>query len=191
MAFIVEDGQGLSNSNQYTDRVDVLGYAMSHYGYEWFYREDDCVFKRDEINKAIVSASKKIDSLKWEGYRANKMQAMQFPRKFLYDYCDCCCVPCDVIPSEIKEATIILTLGILKGDINPHSNKTATKVKRMSFDKQSVEFAGGGAYIKSSSDGGCGGGIETVSSDPFNSVRHLLRCYSNKNKANAKFVRSY
>ena len=113
---------------------------------------------------------------------------MEFPRKGLYNNCDGYCVACDIIPAEIKEAVIILTLSILKGEFNPSDNSTPTKVKKMTFDKQSVEFAGSGAYL--SGEGGCGGGIETVSSDPLCNVRHLLKCYmGNRFPSNARFIR--
>ncbi len=186
--FIVEEGEGLSNSNQYASYNEILAYAMSRYGYEWFYKSDDCVFQRPEVNRAIVSASDKIDSIRWGGCRTKKNQAMEFPRTGLLNKCEGYCAPCRAIPAEIKESVIVMTLAILKGDVQVNTNESHAKVKSMSFDKQSIEFATG-AYV--SGGAGCGGGMQTVSGDDFHQVRHLIDCFERKgNSANIKFVRN-
>lgn len=186
--FILEEGEGLSNSNQYTSYNEVLAYAMSRYGYDWFYKATDCIFERGEVDKAIVSASDRINSINWGGCRVKNSQAMEFPRKGLYNKCDCTYSSCDSIPADIKEAVIILTLSILKGDVDFSSNESSAKVKKMTFDKQSIEFKDG-AYIAGGAS--CGGGMKTVSGDPLSQIRHLLDCYEQSGRsANLKFVRS-
>lgn len=186
--FVLEEGEGLSNSNQYTSNAEVLAYAMSRHGYDWFYKSSDCVIDRNEVDKAIVSASDRIDSIKWGGCRVKRSQAMEFPRKGLYNKCDCTYSSCDSIPADIKEAVIILTLAILKGDVDFASNESFAKVKKMTFDKQSIEFKDG-AYIAGGAS--CGGGMKTISGDRLSQVRHLIDCYEQSGRsANLKFNRS-
>ena len=186
--FIVETGEGLSNGNQYTHYTEVLGYARLHYGYEWFYRTDECVFEKDEVNRAAVSASKMIDSMGWSGCRKNKHQSMEFPRAGMYDYCNKCCISCDVIPKEIKEAVIILTLSILKGDIKASNIQGGVKVKSMKMSGgMSVEFSGG-AYLDNDS-GVCGGSVKS-SNDAFESIRHLVSCFLKRQHPNVTFKRA-
>lgn len=191
MKHIVELGEGLSNALSYTHYNEVLAYAMSRYGYEWLYKNDDCVFERSEVNRASVSASDMIDSLSWVGIRSRPSQAREWPRCRAYSCCnDGYCVPSNIIPKEILDSTIILTLLILKGEIQVGTNKEDFKVKSVKLDKMSIEFQTG-AYIDSSG-GSCGNGMGTKSGDDFHSVRHLIDCYLKKSAktVNAKFKRS-
>ena len=186
---IVEEGLGLSNSIAYTHYTEILAYAMSRYGFEWFYQDDECVLTRDEVNRAAVSASDKIDTLRWNGRRSKSKQNMEWPRCGAYSCCnEGYCVPSHIIPKEIKDATIILTLMILKGEVQVGTNRKNAKVKSVKFDKMSIQFAEG-AYIDSTG-GSCGGGLATTSGDEFESVRHLINCYlSTSGKVNASFVK--
>lgn len=173
---IVEQGEGLSNAISYTHYTEILAYAMSRYGYEWFYKDDECVLERDEVNRASVSASDMINSLKWCGRRSRPTQNMEWPRCGAYSSCNQgYCVPSHIIPKEIKDAVIILTLMILSGAISTGTNEKSAKVESVKLDKMSIKFKDG-AYLDSGS-GGCGTGLKTVSGDNFHSVRHLIDCY--------------
>jgi len=194
MNFIQENGEGLSNSVTYVSYTDVVGYAMKDFFYyEWFYKDDDCVFSKKEVERAGATASKLIDSLCWKGRRSNSMQNMEWPRCGAHSDCYYgACAPSNIIPKEIMESTIIMTLLILKGEVVSGTNQTPAKVKSLSLDKMSIEFKDG-AYIDPNA-GSCGGGMNTTSSDKFYSVRHLIDCYlsrsSSSKSVNVKFKRT-
>ena len=188
--FITEEGEGLSNSVRYNTYNETLAFAMKRHGYEWFYREDDCIYKREEVDRASVSAADILNSMKWCGRRSKAYQAMEWPRCGAYSSCNQgYCVPSHIIPKEIKDAAIILTLSILKGDIDADMSKESAAVTRVSLDKMSIEFKDG-AHLDTSA-GGCGSGMSTISGDKYKSIRHLIRCYlGGESSVNARFVRT-
>lgn len=176
--WVVETGEGLSNSASYSGTRDFDGYTSMRHGFEYLHVSDGCIFSKDQKLKALVSASDMLDSLTWSGCRARGSQAMEWPRRGACSTCNGYTgVPCDIIPKEIKDATIILAALILKGEISVSTNEKSYRVSEMSMDKMSIKFKSG-AHI--SDDGGCGG-VMTKSGDRFHAVRHLIKCYLDSN----------
>lgn len=79
MAFIVEDGTGLTNANAYV--------SLAAYKAYWLDRnvdEDDV--EDEELQAAIIKATMYVDTaFKFRGQRFSSTQALQFPRAYLYD----------------------------------------------------------------------------------------------------------
>lgn len=192
MAFITEEGEGLSNGVVYFSHTDFIGYIMKDYFfYEEFYKEDNyCVLTEPEIMRAGVSACKELDKLNWSGQRARVHQNMEWPRKNCRNKCSGNnCVPPNIIPKEIKEAAIIMTALILKGEVQSGTNSVNPKIKSMSLGKMKIEFKDGARLDPNSNS--CGGGVSAISGDKFHSVRHLIECFTGCSSANVKFVRGY
>jgi hypothetical protein len=79
MAFVLEDGTGLTNSNAYISLVEYRAY--------WLDRGvDEGDVDDDELRAAIVKATMYVDTaFKFRGQIKSSTQALQFPRAYLYD----------------------------------------------------------------------------------------------------------
>lgn len=188
--FIVETGEGLSNSIAYASPEELDAYASVRMGHEHLDVGNGREISDTLKVKALVSASDLIDKLRWSGSKSNKSQNMKWPRCNAINTCDECECPCSTsIPYQIKESTILLASAILRGDIDLSPQSKAAKIKSASLMDISLEFSGSGAVIDGSA--GCGSGISTVSSDKYYSVRHLINCFLDSSGTKFRFNRGY
>jgi hypothetical protein len=187
--FVIENGSGLVNSNSYVSYEELLDYCSLRIGFDHISGDSGYQIDEEEARKYLVSASDMMDRLKWVGRKARYNQSMKWPRKFAYNKCDDCvsCLPCDIVPREIKEATIILTSLLISGKINSMNQESSPLVKSMSFDGQKIEFVKGGRLRSSDSDD-CGG-MATVEGDDFKNVRHLTDCFMERRRGQVRLKR--
>lgn len=110
MAFVVDGGLGLSNSNAYMSVAEFKSYHDDRgqsYG----------SFSDSQIEKAIVKASDYLDiRFTFVGYRLNQVQSMQWPRLNAY-YPDGRIA--NGIPDEIKESCAEYALRALSSVLAP------------------------------------------------------------------------
>lgn len=76
---------------------------------------------------ALVQATEYLNSLEWRGNKASSTQALQLPRKSLYDV-NGSLVPSDSIPPEVKRATYQLAL-FLAANSDGLTPDLTTKIK--------------------------------------------------------------
>lgn len=188
--FVIEDGTGLANSTAYACYEWLMEYTDIRIGFEHISGENGFQIDKNKAEKYLVAASDMLDTLNWTGRKSNPYQSMQWPRKYAQNKCDdCCeCYPCDVVPKEIVEATIILASLLIKGDISFMTQESSPLVKSMSFEGQRIEFTTGGRISGNSGDG-CNGGLSTVSGDKFKNVRHLINCFLKPKGSQLRFKR--
>jgi hypothetical protein len=110
MAFVVETGTGLTNSNAYTSVAAFKSYhddrGNSYAG-----------FTDSNIEKAIVRASDYLDTrFTFLGYRRNVSQSMEWPRYEAF-YQDG--RPANAVPVEIAEACAEYALRALSAPLAP------------------------------------------------------------------------
>jgi hypothetical protein len=102
---------GLS-SNSYlsqSEALDLLEVVLSAAQSEAFFRQSS-----DERDAALIKASRTLDrSFDWSGYREDNDQAMAWPRYGVYVDGDQ--VDDDIIPKELKDATLLLAAQISQG----------------------------------------------------------------------------
>lgn len=129
MAFIVEDGTGLSNANAYVSVADADSYNSDRGNTLW------SDLSTQEKEQAIVRATDymvQVYRLRWKGYRVLPTQALDMPRSFMiiddfqyaglngytiiggnYYY------PNNIVPTEVKNACIELAMRASQGELNP------------------------------------------------------------------------
>jgi len=110
--FITEDGTGKIDANAYitiaeaTDIVDNFGGSD-----KW----DD--YSTADKQNAIREATRYLDlRYRWQGYKSNYDQALEWPRVEVYDF-DGIQQDYDVIPKKLKEACGYLAMKAAEGNI--------------------------------------------------------------------------
>ena len=103
MAFVVETGAVVANSNAYTTVAFVDAYHIDRGRGAWR------SFGSGDKQTAIVRATSYIEkrfSLKFKGHRTNPTgQSLSWPRRDVFDEDDYLLVHSDTIPKELQEAT--------------------------------------------------------------------------------------
>ena len=106
MAFVVEDGTGLADSNSYVDVSFADTYMLEHnYNTSW------SPLTNDEKQNALIIGTQYIDiNYIFPGILLNSEQSLQYPRSDAYDiYCN----SITGIPKRLKEATCEATIRSL------------------------------------------------------------------------------
>lgn len=101
MAFVIETGEGLTNSNGYVSASEFV----THHTDRNITQIVDEEFETSEIEAAIVRATDYIDKRfgrRFRGYRKSRSQALEWPRLDAYDDED---YALDPIPAALKKAT--------------------------------------------------------------------------------------
>ena len=101
MAFVVEDGNGLDDSNSYIDVAFADEHHLDRGNSKW---ED---FSNAEKQSALIRASDYVDKrfgLRFVGFREKKSQAMEWPRMDAFDADGFILNDTDVVPRRLQKA---------------------------------------------------------------------------------------
>lgn len=145
MAFIVEDGTGLSTATSYESVAGADAYVSE-------FMNSNASWAGDATAKqnALIIGTAYLDNryrLRWEGCRTFREQALAFPRMHICDY-DGYAVDANSVPVLVKRATVeaavrFLTSGVV---LEPDDLTADGSVKRLSqrFDvfSRSIEYVG-------------------------------------------------
>ena len=85
------------NVNSYVSLEEANTYFSERLGADYWSTLED-----EQKEKALITATKKIDRLPFIGYKQNPAQPLQFPR-FYYNSC-CCNLQIADIPQQLKDA---------------------------------------------------------------------------------------
>lgn len=139
MAFVVENGSGLSNANSFASVAHANGYASTRALTAWTGTDA-------QKEAALVRATDYMEATyrqSWLGYRASQTQALSWPRTNvevdLYPL-DANIVPVPVINACIELAIRALTENLL--------DDLGQRVKREKVDVLEVEYADGSDAVK-------------------------------------------
>lgn len=108
MAFIVEDGTGISNANSYAAVADARAYALD--------RGTDMTAKTDAQVKAwLIMATDYLEQFVYVGQPVSKTQSLQWPRKCALIENDGSAFPSDELPPALLKAAYQLVLEQFNG----------------------------------------------------------------------------
>jgi hypothetical protein len=111
-SFIVETGDNVPGSNSYVSLEEATDYLSQniHVSASWAALTDD------DKERLLSWATRYLDQqARWNGYKTYDDQSLRFPRTGVYDK-DGTPLPPDVIPDQLKEATIEMARFLLAGD---------------------------------------------------------------------------
>jgi len=105
MAFILEDGSGLSDSNAFVSVAEADAYHALRGNNAW------TTYPLGDKEGAVIRATSYLSkSIAWKGYRVKgRNQALAWPRGNVTD-CEGYGVPADVVPWEVADATAEVAL---------------------------------------------------------------------------------
>lgn len=149
MAFVVENGSGLSNANAYLSEAEANTYNSDHaVDAAW------SAASTEDKEKSIRLATQYIDARyirKWFGRRVQRDQALDWPRTGVVD-ADRFLIDSDIVPQEVKDATAEMALRSLKGeDLMPDiANPGSITSERVKVDviEEETRYSGGRSQIK-------------------------------------------
>ena len=111
--FVVEDGTGLATANAYLEVADADQYH-ENYGNPTSWSAAATADKQE----AIRIATRYLDgaySRRWAGYRGEKDQALDWPRRSAIDS-DGWTRDSDSVPQEVKDACAVMALRVIDGE---------------------------------------------------------------------------
>lgn len=120
MAFVVEDGSGLEDSNSYASVEDFKLYWDDR-GYDYTEFAPDAL-----IEEALVRATDYIETnygLSFKGIQLTSAQALSWPRSYVYDRRGCLI---EGIPVKLKQATFQYAKRALTADLQPDPEVDST-----------------------------------------------------------------
>lgn len=126
MAFVVEDGTGLSNANSYASEAEFDAY--------WFdrNREDLADTEPEEKQAALIVATDWADlSFRYRGIRKildATPQALEWPRTGVVDHFTRRFIDPDSVPQAIKAAVIEAAAVALTEDLIPTASATSKEI---------------------------------------------------------------
>lgn len=109
--FLPEDGTGVVNANSYTSVEFALDYSeiVTTKTAAWQQLEED------EQQRLLVRASKQLDArIVWNGKRVDPSSGLAWPRSGVV--VDGVCIPDDVVPLILQEATVEFALYLMDTD---------------------------------------------------------------------------
>lgn len=112
MAFVVEDGSGLSNATSFISVADADAYAAEVGLTAW---TGSTPAKQTALIKAQRYITQTYRGL-WKGVRATELQSLDWPREDVEDY-DGYIVDSDSVPAAVKEAQVELAARALTADL--------------------------------------------------------------------------
>lgn len=139
MAFVVEDGSGLSNANSYASVAEADAYADDRNLTAWHsnpaHKEEALIRATDYIEAVYRQA--------WLGYRASQTQGLSWPRTNVE--VDLYPVAANIVPKEVKYATIEMAIRAEAETLLPDQTQ---RVKREKVDVLEIEYADGSDATK-------------------------------------------
>lgn len=133
MAFVVEDGTGLSNATAYVTVQFVDDYHAELFNEGWS-------GSAEEKQAAILQATRYIDlTYSFLGFVVLKTQALSWPRSGIWTE-DLIEVPDDVVPSQVQNATAELARLVRKDCIDLIAIAAFTGVQRRRERQGEVEL---------------------------------------------------
>jgi hypothetical protein len=139
MAFLVEDGNGLTTSNSYVAVADADTFHADRGNTAW--ADADTTDRQ----AALINAADYLDATyAFIGCKKLEDQAMDWPRYDAVDP-DGFTILDSVVPTVIKEAAMVLALEALSGDLLSSSTDGAVKSLRVVVDvieEETEYFAG-------------------------------------------------
>src|SRR3972149_2071434 len=109
--FIVETGEGLTNSNSYVSLVDATQYH-DNFGAPAAWTNASSAAKE----AALRAATRYLDAKYFlKGKKTKFDQSLQWPRYDIYDRSDYL-IDSDSIPQAVKDCCCILALAVINGD---------------------------------------------------------------------------
>lgn len=136
---VVEDGTGKDDANSYVSVSEFISYAA---------QQGVDLDESDSTSVLLIKAMKFLETKKFKGKRTTLTQALNWPRKDAYIYCEDPEVVFanDVIPTNIKKAEMELALLVENGvDLMP----TTTALDLIVSEKIgpiTTEYANPGEY---------------------------------------------
>lgn len=119
---------GGSTSNSYVTEAEASNYfADSLQGDSWT--------GLTAKEAALVSSTRYLDMLDWEGQKTDESQSLELPREYMYDI-NSELVGNDVIPEKVKQA--VYELALYMGS-NPDSFSTADTTTKIKVDVIEIE----------------------------------------------------
>ena len=101
MAVIVEDGTGKADANSYASELEADTYITERGDPAW------AAMQPSEKSAALIRATDYLKAYAWKGVRAVSTQALDWPRRYVYDS-EGVLVASTVLPAAIKKACIEL-----------------------------------------------------------------------------------
>ena len=135
MAFVVEDGTGLPDANSYVD----VAYADTYLADD-FYPGNWPTLDNGQKQSILVDASRTLDSIvAWRGVKTVDDSGLRWPRRGVADR-DGIRIGDNVIPKQLKEATIEMALSIMALDMSVDQDPNTSYLKRVKADDIEIEW---------------------------------------------------
>ncbi|HZM00990.1 MAG TPA: DnaT-like ssDNA-binding protein [Planctomycetota bacterium] len=148
MAFVLETGAGLANSNGYLTHTEADAYFVDHGA------PADWTGTQAQKESAIQLSTQYVDAVyhhAWKGDKRLSTQALDWPRVDVEDE-NGWPIASDIVPQRLKDAVAELALRVLQGDTlvpdieNPATlGREAVQVGPISIDQT---FLGGQSQVK-------------------------------------------
>lgn len=125
MAFVVETGAGLSNSNSFVSVAAADAYVADRGVTGWG------ALTNQVKEQALIRATDFLEATyrsAWKGFRNTEAQALSWPR---YDvFVDLFLVASNIVPAPVARATIEMALrAVTNTDLIPDTGRTITREK--------------------------------------------------------------
>jgi len=133
MAFVVENGTGLSNSNSYISVADADSYFTDRNKTDWISKSEA------EKKAALIEATRFIDgNYLWTGHIKYNDQSLGWPRILVCDD-EGRNIDSDTIPERVKFATCELAYEALTKSLSPALPRGG-EIKRRKVSSLEVEY---------------------------------------------------
>lgn len=131
LILIPEDGTGVPNANTYATRAQADEYHEGRlHGSTW------TAATPESKDQALVSATRYLDTLTWEGERISIDQALAWPRTgAVWDGHE---VPDTMLPRPVRDATIELARLLLDSDLQ--AEQDSDNVKEIGLGQNAVNI---------------------------------------------------
>ena len=136
IAFVVEDGTGLTNATSYISVADANG-IVDTYGRAWS-SDATTKDKQQALNAGTQYVDARFHEL-WQSYRTTEGQALDWPRYGVVDIDDWE-IADDVIPDKLKQAVVEVAVYFdINGKVFPDADNSGT-LKREKIKIDVLEF---------------------------------------------------
>ncbi len=120
---------GDANANSYVSVAEADAYFdLRLYATSW-----TGVSSNDTKARALISATRRVDQVAFDGYRASAAQALQWPRTESYDYEREEYLLDNTVPQRIKDAVCELALNMLTAAADPSATDALSKFSALSL----------------------------------------------------------